>query len=490
MLLINQIIFLSLILFNIAFYAEVSHAHSHEPISIVPLCVPENPEISREEISKTALQRHFQSNEDTHLLSETEIVEMEMIFEHSPQEAQEIVHHLQDPFYFTANEEYRSAFFVGEPGTGKTTMARAIAHKMSQAGWNCKFLSSTQLLGNFRNQTAIRLQQELESAVSSNKPTIIIIDELNRLLENTDSKHHDTDATATALWTFLDRQSNNKNFFFIGTMNRINKLPKPFKDRIISDYIEFEFPTDPTIKSNIVRRNLTTQHTQIDPEVTDEFLCKELEKMGPCSGRNLKKISNAVCRVQKMDTPNTSSPLVIKKAVISKVVNDFIHRRKKIEYDLKEETDEERQERYHNESINLQKKYHEEQMRFQKENQDMQERHFVQQQMIQVTIADSQRGHTFQGGNGANWLSIEGKEKITSIISDEQRKLYENSMIATRVREAKEIADKAAAEKAAADRVIAEKIAAERAKAEKERLRAERNVGKYPWDKDYDWGFD
>src|SRR5579871_5874826 len=95
-------------------------------------------------------------------LSKEEIDELELVFEHSPKRAQAIVKHLQDPHYFPHNRDYRSAYFVGEPGSGKTTMARAIVYKMSKKGWNHKFIGSTELLGEYRNQTAIRLEKELE----------------------------------------------------------------------------------------------------------------------------------------------------------------------------------------------------------------------------------------------------------------------------------------------------------------------------------------
>ncbi len=363
--------------------------------------------------------------------SEAEVAEMELVLESSPIEAQCIIKHLQDPTYFPGNEDYRSALFVGEPGSGKTTTAKAIAYNMSKHGWESKFLSSTSLIGTYRNQTALHLHQELEATASLHKPTIIIIDELNRLLEHTDSKHHDTDATATALWTFLDKHSNNKNIFFIGTMNRANKLPKPFKDRIIFDYIQFPLITDTGTKRNIIRKNLTIKKINLDLEVTDEFLCKELERMGSCSGRNLKKIAGTMCRMQKISDPNATSPLIIKKASIIKAINEYVRRKEELQYDIEDETDEQRQERHHAESINLQNKHHEEQML-------MQEKHFVQQQMIQLDMAPYQES---VANFGIATLSvIERRQKIESLISDEQKKLYEDIMLNTRIRETKEAA--------------------------------------------------
>jgi len=238
---------------------------------------------------------------------------MELVFNQSPIEAQLIVNHLQDPDFFDNNEEYRSVCFVGEPGSGKTMMANAIAYRMQQHGWKCKVISSTSLLRDYRNQTATQLRRELQAAVASNKPTIIVIDELNRLLENFGSKNHDTDMIATELWTFLDSQRKNPNFFLIGTMNQITKLPKPFKNRILSDYIEFGPMNDMPIKIAFFRKCLTTKRSRLDGDVTDDFLSQQLQKIDFTFARDLKKTTAVIHRIQRQETATQNGTLIIKK---------------------------------------------------------------------------------------------------------------------------------------------------------------------------------
>lgn len=283
--------------------------------------------------------------------SEDEVAEMEMVFESSPKDAQNIVNHLQDPNFYN-DKSYRSAYFVGEPGCGKTTMAKAIAYKMAKEGWGYKIISSTQLMRPERNSTAMQLEKELDAVASSNKPILIVIDELNRLLENADSKHHDTDSTATALWSFLDREFENENIFLIGTMNRIDKLPKPFKNRISPDYIKFFPINDPDKQQKTLRTYFSRLKLELDPEITDTFLIQEFEKMGPCAGRNLKKICRTTSKIQKRQQDGPIAP--IKKLSIKAAINEVIARDEEMGYNKPEETDEERQERYHNESKNLQ----------------------------------------------------------------------------------------------------------------------------------------
>ena len=225
----HRIIFLSLFIFNSSLAIE------KPPINIKPLDEPDASKIIHNFINNKQ-QEATEPISQQPAFDDLEIKEMEFVFVRSPKEAQCIVNHLQDPSYFPLNQDYRSIIFVGEPGTGKTVMAKAIAYKMLKHNWEHKFLPSTSFLKGHRNQTAILLQKELEAIQKSKKPTILIIDELNLLMENSESKHHDTDTTAKVLWTFLDQQKGNKDFFFIGTMNRINKLPKAFKSRIILNY--------------------------------------------------------------------------------------------------------------------------------------------------------------------------------------------------------------------------------------------------------------
>ncbi len=401
---------------------------------IKSLHAAEIPEEIRKKIIDEIAQQQINSNpsKKTEFFTKKDIEEMDFVFESSPEEAQSIVNYLHDSNYFPGVEGYRSVFFVGEPGTGKSIMAKAIAHKMMQAGWEYSFLSSTSFLKEYRNQTAIHLKKELEKIEASNKPTILIIDEIHRLLENTESKHHDTDETATALWTFLDRQKNNNNFFLIGTMNRVHKLPKPVKSRIISDFIEFPLMTDPIRKNNILRRNLSTKNSQMSIEITESFLIKELEKINPCSGRDLEKLSKEILVQSKLSNKNQPYPITITQNNISQGMNNYLRKKARIKYDMEEETDEERQNRYH------------------KENLEMHERHFVQQQKINIAIHDHQNNANQNVCSGH--LNLESRAHIDSLISDEQNQLYKSMMANTEARKAQDAADKKAAEKEKAKR--------------------------------------
>ncbi len=97
------------------------------------------------------------------------------------------------------------------------------------------------------------------------------MDELNRLLENFESSSHDSDTTASYLWTFLDKHKRNPNFFFIGTMNRDTKIPDPVKHRFGASSIYFEeLPPEKLLDifKRILQRN---PYITIADECDDEF---------------------------------------------------------------------------------------------------------------------------------------------------------------------------------------------------------------------------
>lgn len=419
----HRIIFLSISIFI------GSLAVANSTINIKPLDEPDIPEMIQNILNNQQHHHHHhhhhhhehhhhprqqtaQTIPQTLVFDEIEIEEIQRALRFAPEEARFIVKYLQNPELFALTQDYRSATFVGEPGTGKTTTAKGIAYEMSKYGWVCIFLSSTSLLGEYRNQTSIQLQKILEAIEASKKPTILILDELNRLLENSNSKNHDTDTIATALWAFLDKHRGNKDFFFIGTMNRANKLPKAYKSRIILDYIEFPLIGNQKYKKDFIRRELTSKNSQLDSEITDAFLDNELQKMGTCSDRDLKNLSDAIRKRGFMTTTMSAhDTMVIKKATITYVIDQYVKNKIKLDYDAEEETDEERQDRHH------------------KENLEMQQSLFVQQQMIQLATNENQvNTHVPFSPWTYSYISDEGKKEVISLISDEQKELLKKRM--------------------------------------------------------------
>ncbi len=177
---------------------------------------------------------------------------------------EKVVEHLQG----CLDPALRAAFFVGPAGTGKTSAALAIPHL---AHWYFDPINGGEILSPYRNETKQRLGLHFQRALSSGKKVVIVIDEINRLLENFNSKKHDSDATASYLWTFLDSQRYNHNFFLIGTMNRDDKLPEPFKNRKGGTTVYFKrFP--PAKQREIFKKKIVNPKLELSLECDDAFL--------------------------------------------------------------------------------------------------------------------------------------------------------------------------------------------------------------------------
>lgn len=129
---------------------------------------------------------------------------------------------------------------VGKPGTGKTTLAQAIAHSL---GYEELLVHASTLFGKYRNQTAVRLREVFDSVKGDQSPKVIIIDELHKLFENYAYKRADDSANATAFWNQLDQfERDNHNIIVIGTANSVEKLPPEIKSRFHGKIIEMPLP--------------------------------------------------------------------------------------------------------------------------------------------------------------------------------------------------------------------------------------------------------
>ena len=241
---------------------------------------------------------------------------------------------------------------MGKPGVGKTTMAKAIAYKMSLEGWDYQHFTSSDFIKTNRNQTGTYLKQKLDTAAFSPRPIIVIIDEINGFLENTHSENHDTDSTSKALWSFLDEQKDNPQFFLIGTANDISKLPQALQNRLLGRVIQFPTITNMESSSKYLRRNLTEAGLKFDKEITDTFLENELKKISDHSHRSIDRLAESIYFNHQANTS-----LMITKEIITKNILKRIEEEKTMGFNVKKETDAERQERHHQENKSAQNSY-------------------------------------------------------------------------------------------------------------------------------------
>lgn len=272
------------------------------------------------------------------------ISELEAVLQSAPEIVHTIIKHLKDPSFLHA-PEFRYSIFVGPPGSGKTTTAKAIAYQMHRIGWDAHILCAGDIIGDKRNQTAVRLREILTSVTAVSKPVIIIIDELNELLENAHDEHYDTSATAKFLWQFLDQQENNPRFFLIGTMNNDTKLPQPFKSRIFLRRVEFQALNRERALQHL-KLHLSKASITLAPEVGQEKLHEFLESIAHCSGRDLRELILRMKLMLKSNAASSSDQLIVTADMLDLLAQEYTKNKISIEYDKQFETKDERDERH------------------------------------------------------------------------------------------------------------------------------------------------
>lgn len=188
--------------------------------------------------------------------------------------------------------------FVGPPGTGKTSLAQAIA---KLCGMDFKLYTSSQIANEFQNSGENNLQRIFDEAVNAGKPCIIAIDELQNLIRAHDSKKSEPNMNMlSTLWTQLDDletqdasakdgadkkdYKKNNQIFFIGAFNYIDALPEQMQDRFGNYIIEIPLP-NPSQRIKTIKYYIS-QTT--DVKFSDEFF-----ETGGKSNNTLAKLTNA-----------------------------------------------------------------------------------------------------------------------------------------------------------------------------------------------------
>ena len=125
-------------------------------------------------------------------------------------------------------KRYRAILLAGPTGTGKSTLARAIAYKL---GLECDIINAPSLLGHYRDLAAERVREMFDRFREDMQKKVRILEEINALTDDHNSEHSDTKHTAMQLWTLLDEFKDDKNFFMIATANITKKMPHQLQSR-------------------------------------------------------------------------------------------------------------------------------------------------------------------------------------------------------------------------------------------------------------------
>ncbi|WP_414469630.1 AAA family ATPase [Methanobacterium sp. ACI-7] len=149
-----------------------------------------------------------------------------------------IMKYLEDPKKF---KEWapRNVLFYGQPGTGKTMLAKSLANELNVPLFLVK---ATRLIGEHVGDGARQIHELFEEA-SQSAPAVIFIDEMDAvgLDRKYQSLRGDVSEVVNALLTEMDGIEQNYGVVTIGATNNPNLLDFAIRSRF-EEEIEFEIP--------------------------------------------------------------------------------------------------------------------------------------------------------------------------------------------------------------------------------------------------------
>jgi len=152
------------------------------------------------------------------------------VIESSPEEIRKIIARIKKGVF---RDIEKNVVLFGVPGTGKTTIAKAMGHECDMP---CLLFDASKISTTYMNSGEESLKNIFALARSYGRPCIIAIDELEVLIKKHANANGHESAILIALWQEIDKASDSK-IVVIVNMNSKKDMPAQMNDRTTEVYI-------------------------------------------------------------------------------------------------------------------------------------------------------------------------------------------------------------------------------------------------------------
>lgn len=294
-------------------------AKKKEPLQLKPLLMPRQPsskalvtpaEMQREDDMQYPVPQQKPHYVGLQMPHNAPIWLFESALEHAPALIKGICYYLKHYAHTQRVPSYHRLILVGKPGTGKTTLARAIAWHL---GYPIHFVNASRLFGKYRNETAVKMRAMFNQFIDVKQPAIILIDELHKLFELHGNEHSDDSVNAASFWLALDEiEQVAPHLIVIGTANSVDSLPPEIKSRFQGKVVTIPLPSKKQRIDAFLQMLKHDKSVRVGKTVNRAYISSLLDTLQDQALRDIQLLIDTATMCKYAEHP-TDMPLVLER---------------------------------------------------------------------------------------------------------------------------------------------------------------------------------